>query len=539
MTTLTASTDQEPAAPPEPTPPAAPWLRLREAMPSDRLLGWLGPLAIALVAGVLRFWNLGQPRAFIFDETYYAKDAWSLLKFGSEHSSVDGANDRILAGDLNVFNVDPSFVAHPPAGKWVIALGEHFWGLNPFGWRVMVALLGTLSVLMIGRIARRLFRSTLLGCTAALLLTLDGMHLVQSRTALLDLILMFFVLAAFGCLLLDRDWSRAELQRRTERAVARGELRTSTRRLGPRIGWRPWRLAAGVLLGLACATKWSGLPYVAVFGLFIMLWDYGARRAAGATRPLLGVLSRDSLGNFAAIVGAALVTYVAAWWGWLAGDNGYARGATSADLSGKLGGLLEHLPGPLRALCDYHVQMWQFNSNLTEGHPYASNPWSWVLLGRPVSYFYEGPTQGQDGCTVETCSKAILAVGTPAIWWAAALAIPVLLFFWLLRRDWRAGAIMLGLLAGYLPWFRFQERTIYSFYSVAFVPWLVLAVVFCLGLILGTRTDSEFRRRWGAAVVGGYVLLVVVNFWYLYPILVGHVIPYDSWSNRMWFQLWI
>ena len=82
---------------------------------------------------MLRFWELGRPKAFVFDETYYAKDAWSLLHFGVEHDYIkakmkgdpDPANVKILAGDLNgLWTGDPSYVVHPPGGKWVIALGE-------------------------------------------------------------------------------------------------------------------------------------------------------------------------------------------------------------------------------------------------------------------------------------------------------------------------------------------------------------------------------------------------------------------------------
>ncbi len=39
---------------------------------------------MTLVAGLMRFWNLGSPRAVIFDETYYAKDAWALIHNGYE-----------------------------------------------------------------------------------------------------------------------------------------------------------------------------------------------------------------------------------------------------------------------------------------------------------------------------------------------------------------------------------------------------------------------------------------------------------------------
>ena len=101
-----------------------------------------------------------------------------------------------------------SYVVHPPMGKWLIAVGEWAFGMNPFGWRFMVALLGTLSVLLVCRIGRRLMRSTALGCLAGALLAVDGLHFVMSRTALLDLIVMFWVVAAFGCLLVDRDRSQ-------------------------------------------------------------------------------------------------------------------------------------------------------------------------------------------------------------------------------------------------------------------------------------------------------------------------------------------
>src|SRR5699024_946837 len=89
----------------------------------------------------------------------------------------------------------------------------------------------------------------------------DGVHLVHSRTSLLDPFLMFFALAAFGALLIDRDRFRERL------ALASAQMHLSSQApvpLGVRGGLRPWRLAAGLLLGMACAVKWSGLYFVAV-----------------------------------------------------------------------------------------------------------------------------------------------------------------------------------------------------------------------------------------------------------------------------------
>jgi dolichyl-phosphate-mannose-protein mannosyltransferase len=509
--------------------------RLAPPMPTDRLWGWIGPLVITAIAGVLRFWDLSRPKAFIFDETYYAKDAWSLLHFGVEQNYIkaakdgdpDPANAKILAGDLHgLWTGDPSYVVHPPGGKWVIAIGEQLFGFTPFGWRFMVAVAGTLAVLMTARIGRRLFRSTLLGCVAGLLLTVEGLEFVHSRTALLDPLLMFWALAAFCAIVIDRDQTRAHLADRLDAAIGS--------RFGPALGLRPWRLVAGLCLGAACATKWSGLYFVAVFGLMTLLWDMGARRTAGVRRPWVGALVRDAAPAFASVVLVAAAVYLASWTGWfLGGDHAYLRN-WAKDNPGPA-----FVPDALRSLWHYHHEAWNFHTHLETYHPYRSNPWGWLVLARPVSYYYQSPTLGHQGCTVDQCSQAITALGTPAIWWAACFALPVLAYLWAARRDWRAGAVLAAVVAGYLPWFFFQHRTIYSFYAVAFVPYLVLAVTMCLGLILGGERASPRRRQWGAAVAGAYLLLAVADFAWLLPVLSAEVIPYVDWAHRMWWKSWI
>ena len=97
----------------------------------------------------------------------------------------------------------------------------------------------------------------------------------------------------------------------------------------------------------------------------------------------------------------------------------------------------------------------------------------------------ERPTRGEKGCEVAECVQYIASLGNLFVWWGATLGLLVVAFLWLLGRDWRAGAALSGVVAGWLPWFLYQTRTIYSFYAVAFVPWLVLVVVCCLGLVLG------------------------------------------------------
>ncbi|MEU9982031.1 phospholipid carrier-dependent glycosyltransferase [Streptomyces sp. NPDC050856] len=508
------------------------------------LLAWGGPLLVALVAGALRFWHLGEPRAVIFDETYYAKDAWALIHQGYEGAWPKDVDKSILADPGSVpVPADPGYVVHPPVGKWVIGLGEYLFGFDPFGWRFMVAVAGTLSVLMLCRIGRRLFRSTFLGCLAGALLAVDGLHFVMSRTALLDQVLMFFVLGAFGCLLIDRDWARRRLADALP-VDADGVLRPDAEVAETlRLGWRPWRLAAGVTLGLAFATKWNGLYILAAFGVMAVLWDVGARRTAGAGRPYAAVLRRDLLPAFVSTVPVALVTYTASWTGWIVTDKGYFRNWARTD--GKDSAWSWLFPDWLRSLWHYENQVFEFHVNLTSGHTYQSNPWSWIVLGRPVSYYYESPAPGKAGCpagTADKCAAEVLAIGTPLLWWAACFAVLYVLWRWLFRRDWRAGAIACAVAAGWVPWFHYQERTIFLFYAVVFVPFLCLAVTMMIGAMLGPsgpHEATERRRTVGAVGAGVLVLLIVWNFIYFWPLYTGQPIPMEEWRDRMWLDTWV
>lgn len=518
---------------------SAPWPESRLSPGRARALAWGLPPLVALLAGVLRFWRLGSPDKVIFDETYYPKDAWALLQYGYEGTWAKDANDALVGHPSHLLlNPEASYVVHPPIGKWVIALGEWAFGMNPFGWRFMVALLGTLSVLMICRIGRRLMRSTALGCLAGLLLAVDGLHFVMSRTALLDLIVMFWVVAAFGCLLVDRDRTRARLAAALptgEDGLARPDAEVGDRF---RLGWRPWRLAAGVCLGLSAATKWNGLYFLAAFGLMTVLWDVAARRTAGARHPYRAVLRRDILPAFVSTVAVALATYLASWTGWIATKGGYYRDwATTAE--GRAAGWT-WLPDWLRSLWHYQTEVYDFHTHLTTTHTYQSNPWSWIVLGRPVSYFYESPKAGQDGCTAaEGCAREVLALGTPLLWWAGCFALLYVLYRWLFKRDWRAGAIACGIAAGYLPWFLYQERTIFLFYAVVFVPFLCLALAMMLGALIGPPTAPDRRRAAGLVAAGTLVLLIIWNFIYFYPVYTGLPIPKSAWQSRMWLDTWV
>jgi dolichyl-phosphate-mannose--protein O-mannosyl transferase len=493
-------------------PPVVPDLvRRRLARPAlSPYSGWIVTVVVVAVAAVLRLYDLGHPAGVVFDETYYANEARSLLLYGVEHE-----------------NGQPKYVVHPPLGKWAIALGIKVFGFTEFGWRIAAAVAGTLSVLLVVRIGRRLFRSDLLAGAAGLLVAMDGLHLVMSRTALLDVFLMLFVLAAFGCLVLDREHRRA-------RWLAALENGLDPERPG-RAGRPPfavpwWRLAAAVLAGGAFAVKWSAAWYVIGFVVLIVWWEVGARRSAGVRRPWRATLRGES-GWVVAFLGVAAVAYVASWTGWFLSDTGYFR-HWQRDYNGVAD---DNVIGALTNLWHYHYEALKFHTGLASHHPYQSWPWQWLLLGRPVVFYRNAAVS----CGAPACNSEIVLLGTPLLWWSFAPALAALAWLGISRRDWRAGALGLGVAVGILPWFWYalDGRTMFAFYALPAEPFLALAVAYVLGAIIGPAPSGpagERRRLIGATVAGAYVVLVIICFAYFYPIYVADALTVPQWNARMW-----
>ncbi len=386
----------------------------RDYPASLRLWFWLIPVLTAALGGILRFVRLDAPHKLVFDETYYVKDGYSFLVSGYERAWPEKANDAFIAGNPGVLLDSPEYVVHPPVGKWMIAAGMWLFGPeSSFGWRFGAALTGTLSIFLLALIAQKLFRSLTLGAVAGVLLAVDGHHLVMSRTSLLDIFLMFWVLAAFGALLMDRDDGRRRLAARLGRQAADSPGGVPSRlqlAAGPWLGIRWWRLAAGVCLGLAVGTKWSALFFLAGFGLLTVLWDLSARRIAGVHGWITGGILKDGILAFLSIVPVAALVYTATWAGWFRSGNAYFRHWAEGNPSAEWG----WIPDPLRSLAHYHLEAYKFHQGLSADHPYEASAWSWLVLGRPTSFFYESPKQGTAGCELPSCTSAILSVGQSA-----------------------------------------------------------------------------------------------------------------------------
>jgi len=503
------------------------WWAARLASPARRRLwDWGGPIVVTLIAAALRLWHLGLPHSLVFDETYYVKDSWTLSHLGYEGAWAAGADKSFNAGNASGWSAKPEFVAHPPLGKWIISLGEHLTGIeSSVGWRLSTAVVGILAVVLVILIAKRLFHgSTLLGCIAGLLMAVDGSAIVMSRVSLLDNFVMFFALLGVGAVLLDRGWRDARMPR----------LR------GP-VLWRPWLLAAGLAFGLSAGVKWSGFYFLAVFGVYAVLSDFVAYRKAGFLGSTEG--TAQAVVTFVTMVPIAIATYIAAWSGWLFTSGGWDRHwVETAPAQNAWHGLLMWVPYWAQNLWHYNTELYNYSINLHATHPYQSKPLFWTLMLRPTSMYYNPVPAGKNGCGAEQfgCAQAITDLGNPFIWWAATLAMLGLVYVLIRHRDWRAGLLLTAIGAGWLPWvILYHGRTIFTFYAIAFEPYLIIGIVYFIAKVLGRPSDSTYRRTRGIVGVGAYLAIVLAATAFFWPIWAGVQVSYEYWHAHMWLKSWI
>jgi dolichyl-phosphate-mannose-protein mannosyltransferase len=142
------------------------------------------------------------------------------------------------------------------------------------------------------------------------------------------------------------------------------------------------------------------------------------------------------------------------------------------------------------------------------------------------------------GCGQGECVSAVMLVGTPALWWPSLAVLGFALWKVVTRADWRYGAVLVGYWAGVLPWIANIDRQMYFFYMAPVAPFLVLATTLVMGEMLGPAGAGRERRQTGLLVVGLWVGLVVANFVWLWPILVGTWITADRWNAELWLPSW-
>jgi len=389
-----------------------------------------------------------------FDETYFARSAWEQLR-----------------------GLEPTETTHPPLGRTIVSLGIALWGMNPFGWRFMGALAGTLSVAVLYLIARRLLGKPSWAFLAGLLFGLDFLRIAQSRMATVDVFVLLFSLLAF--------WFVLEHGRGTARRWA-------------------WLLAAGVALGAALGCKWNAAwPAIGVTVLFATAELRRTGSARGRAGAIADAVADAALRGVVCLAVVPLAVYAAAWLPWAVGRD-----------------------SPLGDIVARHAAMYRYHSTIAETRWYASPWWQWPLDVRPIG-LYRG--------TVDVPADrvaSIVTMGNPAVWWAGVAAAPALTALALVRRDRIAAWILAALLCSWLPWAFASRRLTFIYHFLPASPFLALGLAHCLD-----RLVDRFPRARAVAVALAATSIAVLALFL--PLLTGIPVPRAYAEALRWLKTWI
>jgi dolichyl-phosphate-mannose-protein mannosyltransferase len=474
---------------------------------------WIGLCGILGIAFGTRFWGLNRFNALVFDEIYYAKYAHNYL------------------------NRVPFFDAHPPLGKYLISVGlwlSHFLPFSttptsslegstyaPWSFRWFNALTGSLISPIVVGIAYQLSGRWRFALIAGLFTALDGLLLVESRYALINIYLVFWGLLGQLLFLFSLCQGKAY--------------------------WRWFWLAfAGICFGASISVKWNGLAFILgllVFWLAVQLFNYiSPARSPDPSAPhsqpaaIFQATAQLRLPTLAiALAVIPLLVYTLIW--------------------------IPHLEINQISLRWVHEQIFDYHTRMKDGptvHPYCSRWYTWPLLLRPMSYFYQTtrsitdplpPANPPIPAAEGTVVYDVHAMGNPFLWWYAAIALMILVAQWF-------GAISRGhkVLTSSLrkfPTFYVPSLFILTNYVAGFLPWAAVSRCTFIYLYMGTSVYSflaiaYWTDQWTSArslrwrCLGWLVMgTIAIAFLYWLPIYLGLPLTTSGFSKRMWFNSWI
>lgn len=503
---------------------------------------WLGMISIFLLSASLRFWGLGRFNTLVFDEVYFAK-------YGN-----------------NYLNHVPFFDTHPPLGKYLISigiwLGNHIpigrdtvnsltgSQLSTFSYRWLNAFTGALIPIIVGAIAYQLSRRRSYAFIAALLIAADGLFLVESRYALINIYLVFFGL--LGQLFFINSLNKLS-----------------------RHNWL-WLTLSGICFGASISVKWSGLAFI--LGIFLS-W-------IGVKALHFFPFIRSAMNERTELEGSSLLSTA---------DNlpvaSYRNSASTETLLQKLTQVnvlhllfslcvipiiiycliwIPHLLiNPKPEFWELHKQILSYHQNLGSGsqeHPYCSAWYTWPWMIRPMGYFYQQIEQTTPEISPLLFPSAqpptkvieyydVHGMGNPILWWLASIAILLALSMLVLRiQTW----IMVSQNNGNQPSIVLEQTAEFGIifylilnYATNFLPWIMVtrcsfiyyymgAAVFAF-LALAWIVDQCLRsyQIWLRAVGVTIIFLILLAFIFWMPVFLGLPLSPQEFQSRMWLPSWI
>ena len=483
---------------------ALPVVEVKLEVPRWGVIDWTALGGLLAATAATRFWRIGSPAEIVFDEVHFVGQAHRYL------------------------HAEPFLDPHPPLAKLLIAGSIAIFGDHAWAWRVPNALMGLAMVALTYMLGRRMFASRLAGALAAACVVCDGMFIVDSRIAVLDIVYLTF--AAWSYLLLFCFVTSPN----------------------PKIR-RVILIGLGVTLGLCLGAKLliPEVTFLLVMGflVFSLLHPDSSTSPSFEWRLIRDPLVRRQVaGSLALSGGIAAIVYLSifiphfylGWWG-------------------GMGDLLHY----------YGQIVWYEKSVATATHPYAAPWWSWPLMLRPIAYWQNFPSAGP--------VATIWGGGNPVLWWGAFTAMTIVAIQALERPDLTRCFLVVAYLAYLLMWvpigrtlflYHYMPSVYIGFLALAAVlddcwrgraqPFehlallITLAPVLLLGLgvlggmvalgilftgyvviIAGQENGVTWAGRW---VCVTFVAVALAMFVYYLPVWTGFPINRAGYYARMWLQ---
>ncbi len=358
---------------------------------SDSLL--LALLAIAAL--VTRFWRLGYPAEPVFDEIQFVGQAFAYLR-GEQFLDV-----------------------HPNLPKLLIAAAIEVFGHHPWVWRLPGACLGTALVSITFLLGRELFRSRIAATLSGVFILCDGMFLIHSRLAMLEIFHVTFTAASYLLLfqfLRSRDPSQAR------------------RRI----------IYIGLVSGAALASKLM-LPAIA----FLLVIGFLIHAIASSTPSNPPARNRRIIGAVILLGSTSSIVYLATflpnyWLGWWGG----------------FGSLFHY----------YHEVLWNLGQMAQTTNPFVSPWWSWPLMLRAPLYWQSTG----DGGLIATIWEG----GNPILWWSSLAALIITVVKEFQRPTLTRSFLLIGYF-GYMGALALSTHPffLYIYMTPIYLQYLMLGVV--------------------------------------------------------------
>ncbi len=412
-----------------------------------------------------------------FDEIYHARTAYEYL-----HGLYSYEN------------------THPPLGKILISVGIAFFGMTPFGWRIVGTLFGIAMVPIAYLFGRRFTKSTPAAALACTLFAFDFMHFTQTRIATIDVFVTFFVILMYYFMY---EYSRLSF------------FDTPLYKTFIPLG------ASGICMGLGIACKWTGM--YAGMGLAVIFFAILYRRMR-EYRYALSTPKGSTNGISHAHIIKCFIPHVKKTILFCVGFFGCIP-AMIYLLSylpfqdGTEGGLLT------RALAN-QSQMFHYHSGLEATHAYSSTFYEWPTMVRPIWYF--------SGIVSDTVREGISAFGNPLVWWIGIPAFLYVLYLSIAKKDRYAVFLTVGYLAQYLPWF-FVTRITFIYHYFPSVFFVVMMIIYSF-----MQWKKLVSPRSFVICVSLYGLAAFLLFVLFYPVLSGQPVEaafVNKWLR--WCEGWV